>query len=664
MEMLQPKTELRQDITGLRAVAVLAVTLYHIAHVLAPDNTLFKGGFLGVDIFFVISGFLMTKIIMTGLDRGNFSLWSFYKRRAKRICPALLVTVIVFVIVALLVLDTDALMKTCRDGIRALGFISNFWLARQTGYFDGAATERIFLHTWSLSVEWQFYLIYPLLLILASNFVSRKALGLLIVALTIISLVFGCVYTLYNPVNSYFLLPSRAYELLIGALAYFYPASYFLTLFKRVDREETLELFRKKLAKQLEIIGLLCILVSLVIVDSSGGWPNAWSLLPLVGTYLCIAADNKQTFLGNVVFQKLGLWSYAIYLVHWPLIVLCGGFSKQDIAWELLPLILVLGLALHYGVERRRSFGWIFLVFYFVIAGSVQWIIKSEGLLFRDVPTVSFPSGNIANDGNAVHIGNPSLPVSFILTGDSFARQYVGVIDTNNQHIIAVTMDDCVSVANYYMQHSNHDKAWHEKCRSRYINLLDVAKNNPNVPVVWGQNWEGFIGILFSDKNGQILKLDVPHIFKADLSNIVDDLSGSNNKLYVLGFPRSGDANTRHDLGKKCYPLHRMNNFLSLLLWDYLDCKDIVSLEEPKSNVLLKSAIRNLNSSKASNNLSHDVSFIDPADAYCIENKCRIMVKDSYEPYFFDGNHLSKYGAEPVIQHVFDLIKNGEDTKP
>lgn len=662
---LQPKNALRQDITGLRAVAVLAVTLYHVAHVLAPESTFFQGGFLGVDIFFVISGFLMTKIIITGLDRGNFSLFNFYKRRAKRICPALFVTVLLFVSVSVFILDTEYLLNTCRDALRGLGFISNFWFARQTGYFDGAATERIFLHTWSLSVEWQFYLIYPLLLILASKLLSRKNLGFLIVSLTIASFVFGCAYTLYNPVNSYFLLPSRSYELLIGALAYFYPASYFLTLFKRFDSEESFELFRNKISKQLEVTGLLFILFSLIVVDSSDGWPNVWSVLPLVGTYLCIAADNKQTFLGNVIFQKLGLWSYVIYLVHWPVIALFAYFFQQRISWELLPIILVLGVALHYGVERRRNFGWIFLACYFVLAGSLQLIIKTEGTVVRDeLLIVDYPTkGEHTNSGLPYAFGNLSRPVDFILVGDSFARQYVASLEKQDLHIISVLLVGCFGSKYFYNDTFSKDSAYDNKCRDRYSVFIDLVKKYPDVPVIWAQNWEGYASDTIWDKQGNVIDSSPQKLFIKELPEIVDDLSVSSNRLYILGSPRSGDERTYNKLGKICYPLFRLDNFLSTALAQACDCKEVVPLlREPNVNALLKATIDNLPQNRGKKEQNRPVIYIDPAESYCDDSGCRIMKSNTFEPFFHDGSHLSRFGADHILRYVIDLLQEKEAT--
>ena len=262
---------MRQDITGLRAIAVISVVLFHITHVFKPLGLSIPGGFLGVDIFFVISGYLMTKIIVTGIREQRFSFWEFYKRRAKRICPALLVVVIVSTSIAILLFRSDPIRQTCREALVSLGFISNFRFARALDYFDGGDFSHLFLHTWSLSVEFQFYLLYPLLIAITCRFLSTNALPKVLAILCLASFITALIWTDINPRQSYYLLPSRACELLVGSLAFFYP----------------IELLRDKLAlrfnadtsiikvmepKVVEIIGIFILIFSFIIINNGGGY--------------------------------------------------------------------------------------------------------------------------------------------------------------------------------------------------------------------------------------------------------------------------------------------------------------------------------------------------------------------------------------------------------
>ncbi|HHP0585882.1 TPA: acyltransferase family protein, partial [Vibrio harveyi] len=196
----------RSDINGLRAIAVISVVLFHFNPEILP------GGFAGVDVFFVISGFLMTSIIFIGLENSNFSIINFYISRVNRIIPALAILCLVIMIFGwfyLTPLDFKTLGKHVSGSIR---FISNSMYLKESGYFDVSANNKWLLHTWSLSVEWQFYLIYPVVLTLLYKAFGFKTLRKILIAVTV-SLYLYSLYSSYsNPNASYFLLSNRAWE--------------------------------------------------------------------------------------------------------------------------------------------------------------------------------------------------------------------------------------------------------------------------------------------------------------------------------------------------------------------------------------------------------------------------------------------------------------------
>ena len=254
----------REDINGLRAFAVLGVLIFHFNHAWLP------GGFAGVDVFFVISGFLMTSIIFRGLEGNNFSILNFYRSRFRRIVPALLVVVALLAIYGWLFLSPIPYYALSKHGGSSLLFFSNFIYLNESGYFDVASLEKLLLHTWSLSVEWQFYLIYPVVLILLSKVFSINNLKRIIVGLT----VFGFAFSVYSsskwPLHSYFLFPARAWEMLLGGVAYLYP----LTIQSRIKKNG------------LEIVALGLILLSYFTASAETVWPGYYALLPVVGAFL------------------------------------------------------------------------------------------------------------------------------------------------------------------------------------------------------------------------------------------------------------------------------------------------------------------------------------------------------------------------------------------
>ena len=214
-EIRSGSREFRLDINGLRAWAVVAVVLFHFG---LPGVS---GGFVGVDVFFVISGFLMTGIIVSALERGSFSLWSFYLARARRIMPALIVLCAAVLLLGWFILMPKEYQPLGRHARESLLFVSNLTYLAEAGYFDTASHEKWLLHTWSLSVEWQFYLLQPLLLMgIWRFFPSRRAVSNLLLGLALLSLGWSIWLTVDNPNRAFYLLQSRAWALLLGALVY------------------------------------------------------------------------------------------------------------------------------------------------------------------------------------------------------------------------------------------------------------------------------------------------------------------------------------------------------------------------------------------------------------------------------------------------------------
>lgn len=717
--------DLRQDITGLRAIAVVSVTLYHIVHVLLPTWGFMQGGFLGVDIFFVISGFLMTMIIMKGLERNSFNLVDFYQRRAKRICPALAITILVFVGLGVLLLGTKDLKHMSFEGFYALLFVSNIYFAEKTDYFGNSAIDQVFLHTWSLSVEWQFYLFYPVILMVLKRYLRIPIIKRAILILTIVTLFFAAWYTAYYPRYSYYLLPSRAFELLFGALAYFYPLSFFKAwansttarvykqalkaalkekgqslktyldtvcgqsatgtedaanasvgavdaneatassegkvqvgkLVRRFKKERRLEILLKGMSFKLkcalwvrsisptlmEAIGLIIIAVSLVIVDDKNGWPTMIAVLPLFGTYLCIAANNKKSLLSNVVLQKLGLWSYAIYLVHWPIIVLFSKLGFYVWSFELLVPIVILALMLHYFVEQRRNYGYLFLGFYCVI-GALSYSLTVNGAEFRLKNNVTkyaqYGGHTVPFEGVENSIGNERRIPDFILIGDSFARHYTLDLIDRGLHVITVFRDGCYSFGGAVSRRS--EGYVDEKCLKRYENTLATIKKYPHLPIAFAQDWPRYKLSLETREGHKVTEKEFEKQVLSDLERLSEDLKPiTKAQIYIIGTP----SQTVFDIGSTCMFLHELDNPLSKFMRNHFSCVESKDLIENPINDKIKAEV-----SKFKN-----FHYIDPNDALCKNGKCKILV-DRYIPVFQDGLHYSWAGSIKVVSHILETM--------
>lgn len=306
----------RPDIDGLRAIAVLSVVAFH------ADIRSLRGGYVGVDVFFVISGYLITGIIRDELAAGRFSVAEFYKRRAHRIFPALFAMMAVVTVISAFVLLPSELVDygwsvvaTCLSG-------SNFLFYAETGYFDAEAGAKPLLHTWSLAIEEQYYVVWPLLMILLAR--RGWSLPLSTAALLAVSLATSVVWLAADPSGAFYLLPSRAWELLIGGLAATAPLP-------RVPRW---------LREAAALAGLLMIAYAVRRYSNVTPFPGLAALVPCVGTALVIAIGRDGlTFVGRGLglapMRWIGLISYSMYLWHWPVIV----FAKIGLLLPTTPLV-------------------------------------------------------------------------------------------------------------------------------------------------------------------------------------------------------------------------------------------------------------------------------------------------------------------------------------
>src|SRR5215813_5654671 len=297
-------TRYRADIDGLRAVAVLLVFAYHLG------TARVKGGFVGVDVFFVISGYLIGSIILGEIDDGRFSLVKFYERRVRRILPALFVTLAVCAILAYKLFLPAELSEFAKSFLAATFSSANIFFYQQSGYFEGAASMKPLLHTWSLAVEEQFYIFLPLFL-LSLRRLSRSRRQIAVLAVAVVSFAASAWGAFHSPEATFYLAHTRAWELLLGTLIA-------LDVFPS---------FAGTAARNISsILGLAMIFVSGAFYQKTTPFPGIAAALPCFGAALIIAAGRdgtslvaKALSLRPMVF--VGTISYSLYLWHWPLIV-------------------------------------------------------------------------------------------------------------------------------------------------------------------------------------------------------------------------------------------------------------------------------------------------------------------------------------------------------
>ncbi|MGF1765421.1 acyltransferase family protein, partial [Aliivibrio kagoshimensis] len=422
----------RKDINGLRALAVIAVVLYHF------NPNWMPGGFAGVDVFFVISGYLMTGIIFRNIEKNNFSILHFYLARANRIVPALAVLCVAMMIFGWFYLSPNDFKTLNKHVVSSITFLSNILYWTESGYFDANSHQKWLLHTWSLSVEWQFYIIYPFVLVLLRQFLSVKAIKIALLIGTVIGFVFCIIVTYRWPNAAYFLLPSRAWEMMAGGLAYLYPFN-----------------IKEERKRAIEWAGFVLIVGSYFFISKDNHWPGYLACLPVFGTYLIIQAQrNDSVITSNAIFQRLGTWSYSIYLWHWPFVVAMYYFSlSDDYIYVGVVLSLIAGFLSHKYIENikfKRGFVYRLdylrckpLLMIIVVAGFSGVIFYKNGLIELAPPQYQRLIKEVASSPyrERCHIDSYQLPaesceyfgskVSWAVLGDSHSTEIAFALAEN-----------------------------------------------------------------------------------------------------------------------------------------------------------------------------------------------------------------------------------------
>ena len=515
---LRPKTKAigtsayRPEIDGLRALAILVVVGFHAFPTVVPS------GFVGVDVFFVISGYLISTIILNDLDRGDFSFVNFYLRRIRRIFPALILVLVAVYVVGWLSLFAEEFRVLGEHIFAGAAFVINVVLMRQLGYFDTAAHTKPLLHLWSLAVEEQFYLVWPLLLwsttrARLSTFWPILVMCLVSFAINIILLKHRSLF--YSPV-------SRFWELMLGSFLAFVtlnePAAMERLRSRTLQLTRTLAVDSTDLAAWVGIV-FIAIAVRFASVTAFPGW---WALLPTAGTCLLIFAVAKA-WLNRAVFSNkavvaIGLISYPLYLWHWPILsfisIVRGNAGSASL--RLIAVLLAFALAtltyilvekpIRFGPHRRfKSIALAAVLLCVGCAGAATYALQGIPSRFAAeanldtsndlaVPTSSRSSDtscprlfNIALDPDEVCLVNADKP-KFLFFGDSTAMAlnsaaYVGTVDLKTAlvatHAHIWGTDDCLADRAF--------SGWRQKkmqCSDIANHALMIAEQKPSIDTV------------------------------------------------------------------------------------------------------------------------------------------------------------------------------------
>ena len=632
----------RAEIDGLRALAVVPVILFHAGF----DS--FSGGFVGVDVFFVISGYLITTIILSEKEKGTFSLVNFYERRARRILPALFLVMLSSLPFAWLWLTPSDMKDFSQSLIATSFFVSNILFLSETGYWGVANELKPLLHTWSLAVEEQYYLIFPLLVMLIWRFHRRWVLISFLAIFT--TSLFIAHWAAYNsPTANFFLLPTRGWELAIGASIAFY----FLYGKRRTDTASS----RSIAGEIFSAVGLLMIAYAVFVFDETVPFPSLFALVPTVGAGLIILFSSAQTVVGQLLGSRLlvgiGLISYSAYLWHQPLFAFARNRSLAEPNDTVFMALAIMVLPLAYlswrYVEKpfrtqfsRKS------IFRFALIGSMIFVVIGvlgevtdgfesrysdknkallsfldydrseayrEGVCFlaEDQTYSAFDESCFASSGEGD---------SIVLWGDSHAGALSYGFLRNFHNVVQLTASSCTPLVGY-------DPIKVPECIGINDFVLDkIADLKPKLLFIHA-NWSHPINEI---------EVGLNEALSSTLSR-VKSVSPETNIVIVGGVP------------------HWRPSLPILLAKFDVELNDEVYVRSSEYK-----KIQHADQELKEVATSHGVTFISLLDIFCNGDECLSSAKlgDAYEPFAWDYGHLTKFSSSLVAKEISLRIEQGK----
>ncbi|MEF8735572.1 MAG: acyltransferase family protein [Candidatus Accumulibacter necessarius] len=635
---------MRRDIQLLRGVAVIFVVLYH------AKLGILNHGYLGVDVFFVLSGFLITKIILEGLDKGNFSFLHFYIRRAKRLLPALYATLLVTTVVAHLILTPDDRKDFAAQLIGSLAFFANMVLPTQIGYFAADAESVPLLHIWSLSLEEQYYFTLPLFLFLIPRQWRLHALIVLLACSFLWCLAWvtstGSPPFLWRFGGgsrsdwAFYLFPTRAWELLVGSICAW-------VMLQNHD------LRIPALAKWVSLLVIL--MVSIWGIDSVH--PRGNALIAVMATGIIVLGDDKwlpNKILINAI-ERVGDWSYSIYLVHWPLFVAAHVIFLEQvpatIGVMLAVLAIVVGFLQYRYIETPFRYQWRSpnkLVWQELVIASLALLVAPMWLLIstsrdaiaddriKEIRKVNYGLTERCEgsfEGKEINkdcvIGNaPQLAV----WGDSYAMHLVPGLSVSNPNLVQLTKSVCGPIFGLAPLSGRYNENWARECLLHNKKAFDyILKSKEVTHVILSSSFNQYFDV---QKDGSFLVGNNVVKKSADIAiqHLVETISTLQhaNKVPILVSPppRTG-FNIGACLERQERQLFFVRNGCNLTKNEYLEHE--ASVIDALKRVKEKTGVQ----------------LVWISDLLCEGVTCQTQIEDTY--VYRDGGHLSIIGSKALL---------------
>ena len=676
------KLTYRPEIDGLRAIAVVVVVLYH-AQITIFGHQLFQGGFIGVDIFFVISGYLITSIILKELvTTGSFSFTNFYERRIRRILPTLLFVMLVSLPFAWMYLLPGSLIDFSKSILYSLGFSSNFYF-HYSGQQYGAESGlfKPFLHTWSLSVEEQYYILFPIVLLIAFKYFRKYLIHILILGF-VISLAMADWGSRNFPSFNFYVLPTRSWELLAGSIL-----AYFEIIKGHRSKNKTLNAI-------LPIIGSLLIGHSIWFFNDKMFHPSFYTLTPIIGVCLIIWFSDKDEIITKILSTKLfvgiGLISYSLYLWHYPIFSFSRiiEFIQGDLSIKLFLLVITITLSIlsYYYIEKpARNNKYKFINIFCIISFLLLFLITINSLFILNK---GFPSRvteltladpdmilknyfknkddiDLVNSKGEECLSNPdgcsfnaSSNKKIFLIGDShmgaLAYDLKERVVPKSYQFNTLTLSGCIFFPGFNTVEIKTNKI--TRCNNKYFsNLKDKLKKEKNSIIILGGRFPLYLtNYKFDNQEGGIegYEFDNMLIPESNRNNLKDlfnlsigEISKENNVILIYPIPEVG-----WNLPRKIISQIHKNLLPGENQIKYITTSYEVYIKRTKSSFELLDSIQGDN-----------IRRVYPHKLFCdITIKDRCITHDDKNIYYADTDHPSPKGAEMINNLIMKEIEKIE----
>ena len=616
---MNSRSQYRPEIDGLRAIAVLPVIFFH------SGIQYFSGGYIGVDVFFVISGYLITSILLDDIYRDNFSFLNFYERRVRRILPALYSVLILTLILSMILFVPHDFKRVGQGLVSTVLFASNFLFFITTDYFNPSSELEPLLHTWSLAVEEQYYFFIPILLIVFLKLLKLDLSNLLIIFFLMFLVSFGLANyeAFYGTNNGFYLTHFRAWELLTGSIA-----AITMNLMKQ-------EIFDSNFSEILAFLGFTLIILGIFLFDSDTPFPSVYTLAPVLGTFLIIVFSKEGHFLSRFLSTKsmlmIGLMSYSIYLFHQPIFVfyryvfgeidflgsiatLCVTFFCAYLSWRFIEN----PFRNRKIIPTKKLFISVFILSLFIVFIGIL-IQLNDGFSKKDfISRLDFPE--CEKSLSICSYGNLDSNKKILLLGDSTIGQLANdLIDYygNSHRLDYIACGSCLMIEPKIFDKFAFDAKELITHKQKALSL----KNENYDTIIISQRWETYLTDS-SEKEEKIVYQSLGNIFNINFSQLI----------LIGGIP---------EIDYRC----KVQDFYNKL--NLTECKDF-----QRSFKFNQSFTKKLSDYDYKKN----VKVFDPSLLICDFVKYHCNFSDQYGFIFADQNHLSARGSRIITSELIELI--------